>query len=240
LIAIAISTTIADGGEYAGAVRAAGGEARLLDFDPVTLEDQLAGAAGVLLSGGGDVEPAQYGESSDLADELDPRRDAFELALVRRARERGLPTLCICRGVQVANVAFGGTLVDDIGRVLGPEAAVLHRREVDGESVRGLIDGHTLAIRPRSLLATIVGSGSIVTGSRHHQSIARVAADLDVVGTTPDGIVEGVEARFASPFWLGVQWHPESTLAQDDGASSAIFAAFVAAAGRFIDARTER
>jgi putative glutamine amidotransferase len=240
MIAIAISTTIADGGEYARAVADAGGEPRLLAFDPTTVDAVLAGTFGVLLSGGGDVEPARYGETSERATEVDERRDAFELALVRRARERGLPTLCICRGVQVANVAFGGTLVDDIGGAFGPAPAAMHRREVGGASMRGLIEGHTVAIRPGSLLATVVASESIVTGSRHHQSIARVAADLDVVGTTPDGIVEAVEARFASPFWLGVQWHPESTLAEDNGASSAIFAAFVAAAGRFGTARNVR
>jgi putative glutamine amidotransferase len=232
MIAIAISTTVDGGGEYARAVEAAGGEPRLLDFDPAALDAQLAGIAGVLLSGGGDVDPLLYGEPSELATEVDPHRDAFELALVRRARECGLPTLCICRGVQVANVAFGGTLVADIGSAFAGATADLHRRVIGGNVDRRPIEKHAVAIRPQSLLATIVPNSPLVTGSRHHQSLARVAADLRVVGTTPDGIVEAVEARFASPFWLGVQWHPESTLADDNGASSAIFAAFVAAAGR--------
>jgi putative glutamine amidotransferase len=240
VIEIAISTTVAGGGEYAGALASAGGEPRLLDFDPAALDAQLAGSAGVLLSGGGDVDPVLYGKPSELATEVDPRRDAFELALVHRARERGLPTLCICRGVQLANVAFGGTLVADIGTAFAGSTAALHRREIDGKSYRGLIPEHSVAIRAHSLLATIVANSSLVTGSRHHQSLARVAPELDVVGTTPDGIVEAVEARFASPFWLGVQWHPESTLADDDGASSAIFAAFVAAAGRFAETRNVR
>jgi putative glutamine amidotransferase len=241
MTAIAISTTIEGGGEYAAAIAASGGEPLLLPFDPAKIHDHLADSAGVLLSGGGDVDPTLYGERSERASEVDQRRDAFELTLVRRARELGLPTLCICRGVQLANVAFGGTLVDDIGSVFGPATAVLHRQEVDGASVRGLIDGHTVAIRPNSLLAAVVANESIVTGSRHHQSIARVAPDLEVVAATPDGIVEAVEARFSSPFWLGVQWHPESTLAADDGgASSAIFAAFIAAAGRFAAARNVR
>jgi putative glutamine amidotransferase len=230
---IAISTTIEGGGEYAAAVAAAGGNPRLLDFDPIALDSRLAGCAGVLLSGGGDVDPALYGEASERATEVDARRDAFELALVLRARERGLPTLCICRGLQVANVAFGGTLVDDIGSVFTASTAALHRRETGGKNERGLIPGHVVSVRPQSLLAAIVTQSSLVTGSRHHQSIARVAADLDVVGSTADGIVEAVQARFPSPFWLGVQWHPESTLADDGGAGSAIFAAFVAAAERF-------
>jgi putative glutamine amidotransferase len=229
---IAVSTTADGGGEYAAAVASAGGQPRLLDFDPDTLDAQLAGCTGVLLSGGGDVDPARYGDGAGRATDIDVRRDAFETALVRRARERGLPTLCICRGLQLANVAFGGTLVGDIGGAVGPAAGALHQREVDGTSDRGLIPGHAVAIRPQSLLASIVGKTSLVTGSRHHQSIARVAADLDVVAATPDGIVEAAEARFASPFWLGVQWHPESTLRLDAGVSSAIFAAFLAAARR--------
>jgi putative glutamine amidotransferase len=240
VIDIAVSTTVDGGGEYAEAIALGGGRPRLLDFDPAAVDAQLAGSAGVLLSGGGDVDPLLYGEASELATEIDARRDAFELALVRRARERGVPTLCICRGLQVANVAFGGTLLADIGAALGASTAALHRRETGGKSERGLIPGHAAAIRPQSLLATVVAKESIVTGSRHHQSIARVAADLDVVASTPDGIVEAVEARFPSPFWLGVQWHPESTLAADDGISSAIFAAFVAAARRFAGSRSVR
>jgi putative glutamine amidotransferase len=232
VISIAISTTIAGGGEYAAAVTAAGGTPRLLAFEPHCVDEQLAGAAGVLLSGGGDVDPRRYGHVGSLAAEIDPVRDAFEIALVRRARERGLPTLCICRGVQLANVAFGGTLVDDIGAVFDARTAALHRREVDGKSERGLIAGHALEIVQPSLLASILPDSQVVTGSRHHQCLAAVAADLRVVATTPDGIVEAVEARFASPFWLGVQWHPESTVELDGGASRAIFAAFVGAAAQ--------
>jgi putative glutamine amidotransferase len=230
---IAISTVIAGGGEYARAVAVAGGEPRLLEFTPETLDAQLDGSAGVLLTGGGDVDPSHYGGAPDLVTEVDAKRDAFELALVRRARFLALPTLCICRGLQVANVAFGGTLIEDIGTALHPAAAALHRRIAGDEAERGLIAGHDVTIAADSLLAAIVANTKIVTGSRHHQSIATVAPDLRLVAATPDGIVEAVEARFASPFWLAVQWHPESTLAADDGgASRAIFAAFVAAASR--------
>jgi putative glutamine amidotransferase len=230
--AIAISTTFSDGGEYAAAVREAGAEPVLLRFDPAAVDAQLAGKRGVLLSGGGDVNPRRYGPASPLAHEVDDERDAFELALVRRARELALPTLCICRGVQVANVAFGGTLVVDIAAAYDAATAALHRLERDGKTERGLIAGHDLTVRRGSMLEAIVAGARLTTGSRHHQSIAAAAPDLDVVAATPDGIVEAVEARFASPFWLGVQWHPESTLALDDGASRAIFAAFVAAARR--------
>jgi len=237
---IAISTTIAGGGEYAQAVESAGGEPRLLRFDSAALDAQLDGSAGVLLSGGGDVEPRRYGSASELAAGIDAGRDAFELALVRRARERGLPTLCICRGLQVANVAFGGTLIADIGTSFDAPTAARHRFDIGGTTERGLIAGHNVEIRARSLLSTIVPNSPVVTGSRHHQSVATVAGELQVVASTPDGIVEAVEARFPSPFWLAVQWHPESTLGDDDGASRAIFAAFVGAANRFREAGSFR
>jgi putative glutamine amidotransferase len=111
----------------------------------------------------------------------------------------------------------------------------LHRREANGKAERGLLDGHDVAIEPNSLLARVVGRPAIVTGSRHHQSLDRIAPDLRVVARTPDGIVEAAEARFPSPFWLGVQWHPESTTRDDGGISATIFAAFVAAASRVRD-----
>jgi putative glutamine amidotransferase len=230
MIPIAISTNVEGGGEYAQAVSLAGGAPRLLAFDPESLDAQLDGAGGVLLCGGGDVDPGRYGGAPELAAEIDPQRDEFEFALVRRARQRGLPTLCICRGLQVANVAFGGSLFADIGAAFGVPTAERHRRTRSGQAERGLIAGHEVNVDAGSLLARIVPKSPIATGSRHHQSIATVGADLAVVATTSDGIVEAVEARFASPFWLGVQWHPESTLELDGGAANAIFAAFVGAA----------
>ncbi len=233
MIPIALSTTYPDGGEYAAALREAGALPVCLPFDVEAIDERLAQVAGVLVSGGGDVDPRRYGGTPpELATEIDGVRDAFEIALIERARDLGLPTLCICRGLQIANVAFGGTLVVDIGTTFDAATAALHRPQRDGATERGIIPGHDVTVRPDSLLATIVSRSPIVTGSRHHQSIARVAADLAVVATAPDGIVEAVEARFASPFWLGVQWHPESTLELDDGAGRSIFTAFTAAARR--------
>ena len=230
---VAISTTTGVDDEYAAAIKASGAEPRILRFELDSLEAQLADAGGIFLTGGGDVDPRSYGTQTNLAHGIDPQRDAFEFELARRARERGIPTLCICRGLQVANVAFGGTLLPDIESFRGNETARLHRREFDGTSVRGLMAGHDVEIEPGSLLATIIPEPRVTTGSRHHQSIATVAPDLRVVASTPDGIVEAVEARFASPFWLAVQWHPECTLNVDNGASRAIFSAFVAAASRY-------
>ena len=219
--------------EYLDALREAGAEPVRADAlaEP---RGVLDGVDGVLLTGGVDVAPASYGApASPLVKDVEPERDAFEIAILRTARERALPTFCICRGLQIANVAFGGTLIADITAALGADAAIEHqRRNADGRTERGLIPKHVVRIEPGSALATIAGTAELVTGARHHQAVDRCAGDLRVVGRTADGVVEAAEARFASPFWLAVQWHPESTRALDGGASRALFSAFVTAAAR--------
>jgi putative glutamine amidotransferase len=216
--------------EYFDALREAGAE-------PVRIEPggdalrALNDAHGLLVTGGVDVDPASYGAPpSPLVTGVEPERDRLETELLRAARERGMPTLCICRGLQIANVAFGGTLIPDIPAALGNRATVRHeQRDANNRTERGLIAEHVVRIEPGSRLAAIVGTTELVTGARHHQSVDVCAADLRVVGRTADRIVEALEARFASVFWLAVQWHPESTRALDDGASRAIFRAFVEA-----------
>ncbi len=230
---IGLSATREAAPEYMRAIEETGARVRLLQFSVERLDEQLADVGGIVLSDGGDVEPRAYGNRSELVASVDPVRDDFEIALVRRARERKLPTFCICRGLQIANVAFGGTLVPDIGTARGADVASLHRLQHAGAAFRGLIAGHDVAIDSSSLLATLVGT-SMTTGSRHHQSLDAIAPELRVVATTPDSIVEAAEARFASPFWLGVQWHPESTMEVDGGTGRAMFAAFVTAASRYI------
>lgn len=218
--------------EYLDAVREAGGDP--VRVDPATADAGLAfeRAAGLLVTGGVDVDPAAYqAPASPYVTETEPERDMLEIELLQEARRRGMPTLCICRGLQIANVAFGGTLLDDIPARLG--TSIAHRAaRPDGTTERGLIEGHVVRIDPDSTLARIVGRGELRTGARHHQAVADVPAALRVVGRTADGVVEALEARFASPFWLAVQWHPESTRTLDDGASRALFTAFVAACAR--------
>jgi putative glutamine amidotransferase len=217
--------------EYLDAVRDAGAEPERLDprADGMVALD---GAHGLLVTGGADVDPALYGAAaSPLVTHTERERDLFEIVLLREARERGVPTLCLCRGLQVANVAFGGTLIADIPSALDATSMIRHAvRGADGKTERGLIDAHLVRIEPRSMLERIVGTNELLTGSRHHQSADRCPDALRIVARTDDGIIEGLEARFASPFWLAVQWHPESTRALDDGASDAIFRAFVDAA----------
>ena len=227
-------TTSLDGAatEYHDAVREAGGEPLRVDAsaDPGTVLD---GAAALMLTGGGDVAPSRYGaEKSPLVEGIEPERDALEIALVRAARELRLPVLCICRGIQVANVAFGGSVIVDIPAALGDRADGIRHvvRTAEGRSERGLVAGHVVQLEPGSTLARIVGTTTLTTGARHHQAVDRCAEDLRVVGRTADGIIEAVEARFDAPFWLAVQWHPESTRELDDGASRALFRAFIEAA----------
>lgn len=215
--------------EYCEAVRQAGGEPIVANAED---GGSLTDVDGLLLTGGGDVDPAAYGSSSALAHQVDAARDAFESALLWKAREQQLPTLCICRGLQVANVAFGGSLIPDLPAELGPDARVPHQVVgPDGRALRELIPEHVVRIEDGSSLARIVGTLELETGSRHHQSVERCAGDVCVVARTGDGVVEALEATFDSPFWLAVQWHPESTRDADDGASRRIFTAFVLAAG---------
>ncbi|BDE07460.1 gamma-glutamyl-gamma-aminobutyrate hydrolase [Vulcanimicrobium alpinum] len=233
-IALILSTG-SQGAEYQAAVREAGGEpVRVSAADPDAGVHVLDGVEALLLCGGGDVAPERYDAApSSLTDDVDTARDELEIALIRAARERGIPTLCICRGMQVANVAFGGTLIQDIPEALGPDAPIRHAlRDPSGRGERGLIPGHIVRIEPASMLARIVGTHDLPTGARHHQAAERIAADLCAVAHTDDGIVEALEARFPSPFWLAVQWHPESTRTLDGGASLAIFRAFADAAAR--------
>ncbi len=217
--------------EYLAALDEAGLDGvRIVPGDPARA--LLDDASGVLLTGGDDVDPASYGAGPSPHVELtDPARDVFEIDVVHAARELGVATLAICRGLQIANVAFGGTLIGDVAHELGDRATVRHRAlDGAGRSERGLIAEHVVRVAAGSALAEIVGTPDLATGGRHHQAVARIADDLRVVARTADGVVEALDARFASPFWLAVQWHPESTRDLDGGASRALFAAFAAAA----------
>jgi putative glutamine amidotransferase len=214
-----------DVAEYEAAVRQAGGDPIRWMPDVARVGTDLGDVDGVILSGGEDIDPVLYG--ARLHAETQPAsraRDDYEIALARAAYDRGLPTLAICRGLQVANVAFGGSLHQHVPDVYG--TSVAHSPQVDGATFRGLIGEHRVAIVAGSRLAAIAGD-SLVTGSRHHQAVDRVADALRIVARSPDGVVEALEAPGATAFWLAVQWHPESTVALDDGASAGLFAALV-------------
>ena len=162
---------------------------------------------GLILSGGGDILPALFGEEdSGLLWFVDERRDWTELALTRWALEEGLPLLAICRGVQVLNVAAGGTLIQDIPTQV-PDA--LSHSSVAGRPKD--VVAHTVEVAAGSRLAKLVGAGEIGVNSAHHQAAQVVGADLVITARAPDGIIEGLET-LNHPFCVGVQWHPEAMI----------------------------
>jgi putative glutamine amidotransferase len=198
------------GWSYVRAVQAAGGLAVLLPPDGSADPDEvLALIDGLLLVGGTDVDPASYGEEPDPATKhTTPARDEFELALARRALEIDLPLLGVCRGMQVMNVAAGGTLVQDLDNV------EMHRH------TPGAFGDHDVELEPGSLAERAAGQPRSAVKSHHHQGVGRLGEGLVVSGRAEDGEVEAVEMperRFA----LGVLWHPE----EDE--TSRLIAAFV-------------
>ena len=183
----------------------------------------LDGMAGLVLTGGEDVDPARYGSSPHPAlGEVHAGRDAFEIALVLAARERRLPTLAICRGVQVVNVALGGTLVQDLPTER--PSALAH----DGQSDR-TARVHEVSIVPRSRLARTIGTTGAMINSMHHQAVEEVGRGLAAVAHAPDGVIEGLEWTDDDWWMTGVQWHPEELTATTEDWDRALFAAFAAA-----------
>jgi putative glutamine amidotransferase len=192
---------------YTEAIQRAGGIAIMLPPDPQVLADPdrvLDVLDGLILAGGRDVDPATYGaERHPQTDPPVTERDEFEIALARRAMERDLPLLGICRGMQVMNVARGGTLVQDLPEHVGHED---HRRSL------GTFDGndHPVHLTEGSLAARAAGEAFHGTLSHHHQGIARVGDGFEITGWADDDrlpeALEDPRLRFA----LGVQWHPEA------------------------------
>lgn len=194
--------------------------------------DLLAPFAGVVLMGGGDVDPSSYGQRPHPATYgVDAGRDRFEMGLARRAVADGIPLLAICRGMQVLNVALGGTLHQHLADVVG--SAVAHGIPVgSGEPAV-----HPVDVEPGSRLEAVVARGGSLRRctSIHHQSVADVAPGLCVTARSVDGTVEALETPADATGWvLAVQWHPERTAAADP-AQQAVFAALaeqtMAAAG---------
>lgn len=177
----------------------------------------------LVLGGGVDVDPARYGAEArpDANVEVDAERDAIDFSLLDEALRARRPVLGICRGLQVINVALGGTLVQDLPLELPSE--VVHQ---NGDEEKTRLD-HRVRIAPGTRLAAIAGTGEVAVNSRHHQAIARLAPGLAVSATAEDGVPEAVEAPRES--WLvAVQWHPENLVG--DPVSRGLFSEFVRAA----------
>lgn len=216
--------------KYVRALRRAGAvEAILLPAPLGAAEavDVLENYDGLLLLGGGDLEPEIYGQARhETVYETHPERDDCELALTRSAIERGMPVLAICRGHQVLNVAYGGTLDQHI---TDHDGLVGHG--VPGADGHG--EMHDVTIEDGSRLAMAMGTTHARCSSHHHQAVDKLGDDLVVVARAPDGIVEGIELADAEGPWVvGAQWHPEDTAA-DDPAQQSLFDTFVEQAAKF-------
>ncbi|HSP35348.1 MAG TPA: gamma-glutamyl-gamma-aminobutyrate hydrolase family protein [Thermoanaerobaculia bacterium] len=209
---------------YIDALKRAGAIPVLIPPQPENAAGVVAGLDGVLLAGGQDCDPRVYGEDPHPSIEpMDRRRQDNDLSLAKAARERGIPTLGICLGMQVMNVASGGTLVQDIPSEVNTD--INHVSDPDNRA------RHDVALEANTKLASIIGGGrTINVNSSHHQAVKDVARGFRVTAEAPDGIVEGLEDP-AHPFYVGVQWHPEDM--PGENSASAIFGAFVAAARKY-------
>jgi putative glutamine amidotransferase len=211
---------------YCQAIERAGGVPIVipLGLSVETLGDLFARLDGLLLAGGADVHPAEFGEAVEpFCGEIDRARDFVELHLARRALDSGRPVFGICRGVQMLNVAAGGSLFQDIAAQL---PGALAHEHVPGEPFNRLT--HSIEIDVGSRLARALGTLRMEVNSLHHQSIKQVAPGFRIVARAPDGIVEGIESRNGH-FAVGVQFHPE-WLIDDDPRIVTVFEEFVRAA----------
>jgi len=209
--------------DYLEAVWRAGGTPVMFSEteDMERIDAMLDQVNGILLTGGGDIDPVLYGEEKRPGcGEPNARRDAMELPLCREAIKRRMPMLAICRGLQVLNCALGGTLYQDLAEDFGE--AVRHPvYERPREAV------HEVEVLEGTLLGKIVGIGMMGVNSRHHQGIKELGKRLRVSAVAGDGLIEGIEVE-GHPFAIGVQWHPES-LCDHDEVQQKIFNAFVKA-----------
>ena len=212
---------------YATAIRGAGLLPLVLPvLDPADADSALDDVAGLVLTGGEDVSPGRYGSAPHpaLGDTHDGR-DAFEIALVEAARARALPTLAICRGIQILNVALGGTLVQDIPSEWTDP--IVH----DGEWPR-TARVHEVDVTAGSRLARALGTERPVVNSMHHQAVRTVASPLATVARAPDGMVEGVEWPTEDWWMVGVQWHPEELTASPEPWDRSLFSTFAEVVSR--------
>lgn len=183
----------------------------------------LDAVQGLVLTGGEDVDPVYFGADRHPATgPANDLRDEVELALAREAAVRRLPTLAICRGVQVLNVALGGSLVQDIPSEVG--TALDH----DAERARGE-RVHDVSVESGSRLAGIVNARTIATNSFHHQSVARLGEGLRATATSSDGVIEAVECADRGWWAVGVQWHPEELTGTTEDWDRRLFTAFAEA-----------
>ena len=217
------------GDVYTNAVLRAGGEPAIVVPQQLTDEDAdelMSRFDGLVLMGGGDVDPTLYGqEPSVYVYGILTEQDIFESIMVKAAIRVGKPVLAICRGLQITNVALGGTLVQEIATLPNAETQVLHKPDNFPEGSPCAV--HDVRIQDGSRLALALGTTAIRGASFHHQIVDKVAPGCVAVAWAEDGLLEGIEH---TDHWLvGVQWHPEDT-AMNDPAQQNLYDAFIAQA----------
>jgi putative glutamine amidotransferase len=243
---IGLSLSLHDFGDYGSVgfqrpLALAGGVGVALPRVDGHLEDALDICDGILLGGGRDIDPRFYGqEPTEHLTATEPHRDAFELELTKRSIERGLPILGMCRGIQILNVALGGTLAQDV--TVKPEWAEhptdrgwtawkeVERASLEGEEIVPAHPRHLISVEPGSRLHAGLGVDEIEVDSFHHQVLDRVGSYMRVVARAPDGVVEAVELD-GEAYTLAVQWELQEEW-RVDRRFLELFAHFVAAAGQ--------
>jgi gamma-glutamyl-gamma-aminobutyrate hydrolase PuuD len=219
---IGLSVGYHDFGDYQGVgfqrpLALAGGVPLILSRVEGSLDDMLDAVEGVVLGGGRDIEPGRYGqEPHERLGPGDPKRDAFELELVERALDRGLPLLGMCRGIQTINVALGGTLVQDVSLVEEwtdhptdrgwTRWKEVERASLENDSAVPEHPRHSMAIEPGSRLHAALGVDEIEVNSFHHQAIDRLAPGLRATGLAPDGLIEVIEHASDGAYLLAAQF----------------------------------
>jgi putative glutamine amidotransferase len=218
--------------DYGDAVERAGAEPLTGDFEAWKSGESTPAHDGLMLTAGFDIDPARYGAArNDRVQEIDARRDDWEIGLVEAARDQGRPILAICRGHQLLNVACGGSLLQHLEE-REPHRA---RRGAAGETIDS--GWHEIAVTAGTALARAIdldGGGNVRVNSRHHQAVTsdRVAPGLVVAATTPDGVVESLIDP-SQPWAVSIQWHPE--MAEMGDAFDGLWQAFVSACAQFAD-----
>ena len=213
--------------DYVTSVILAGGDPWELRCADDPAEAAVSSCAGLLLPGGADLDPGRYGEARHPSvTDVDVARDEYEIALVLAALAADLPVLAICRGLQVVNVAAGGSLIQDVPSQVG--SAVPHQVAAPKDAI-----AHDVSLSPTSLLEELMGhaavGGRLPVNSRHHQAVGRIAGGFVVTSLAPDGVIEALELPHAR-FCLGVQWHPENFV--ESKTFLPLFAGLLAASAR--------
>jgi putative glutamine amidotransferase len=200
---------------YEAALRAVG-------IEPVRNPESLEDLDGLLLSGGSDINPRNYGqERLRQSDSPDDARDELEMRLLKEALKADLPVLAICRGLQLFNVFYAGSLIQHL------PGSEMHRQKSNGAEAGSHPAAHSIQVNPETQLARIIGAGEHQVNSRHHQGVDRLGPGLTVSAVAADGVVEGLEVP-EKTFAVAVQWHPEDRVAVS-AADRKLFEAFAAA-----------